>query len=124
EFAEELAFRVGARADQIDAADLGGLAFGDGDVDADAVALERRDRGLHLGRVHAVREILALHLELGLLEHAAIEDAPSAMPISRSTLRTVSGSNSFMPEKSICAIAGRSSTKTTRTSLSTSSRTS
>ena len=33
---------------------------------------------------------------------------PSARPFSRSTLRTTSGSNSFMPTKSICAIAGRS----------------
>ncbi len=49
---------------------------------------------------------------------------PSAMPSSRSAFFTLSGSNSFMPTKSICAIAGRSCTNTTSTSLSTSRRTS
>ncbi len=48
----------------------------------------------------------------------------SAMPSSRKALRNCSFSNSLMPEKSICAIAGRSWTYTTRTSFSTSSRTS
>jgi hypothetical protein len=49
---------------------------------------------------------------------------PSARPFSRSTLRTASGSNSFIPEKSIWATAGRSWTNTTSTSFSCSRRTS
>ena len=46
------------------------------------------------------------------------------MPFSRSALRTLSAGNSFMPTKSICAIAGRSATETTTTLPSTSTRTS
>ena len=49
---------------------------------------------------------------------------PSASPSSRSTRLSVSLSNSRTPEKSTCAIAGRSSTSTTSTPLSTSRRTS
>ena len=49
ELAEQLLLRERLGAHQIDAADLGDVAFRHRDVDADAVALERRDGGLHLG---------------------------------------------------------------------------
>ena len=49
---------------------------------------------------------------------------PSAMPISLSALTITSFSNSFIPTKSICAMAGRSCTTTTMTPPSTSIRTS
>src|SRR5258708_5447161 len=75
ELVEQLALAKGVRADQVDAADLGDLALGHGDVDADAVALERRDGGLHLGGVQAARQILPLDLELGVIEQRTVEDA-------------------------------------------------
>src|SRR5690606_19000666 len=43
--------------------------------DADAIALERRNRRRDLYAVLAAREVLALELLLGALEHGAIEDA-------------------------------------------------
>ena len=62
-------------AHQVDAADLGDLALGHRDADADAVPLERRHGGLHLRGVQPARQVLALDLELGVLEHRPVEDA-------------------------------------------------
>src|SRR5467141_3503647 len=75
EKAHQLALRERLRADDADAADFRHLAFGDRDVDADAVALQRSDGGLDCGRVIAVRKVLALDLLLGEVEHRAVEDA-------------------------------------------------
>ena len=58
----------------IDRANLGNGAFVYRYVDRDSVSLERSHRGLHLRAIAPLRQILALQLQLRLVEHRAIED--------------------------------------------------
>ena len=60
ELVEQLGFAEGLRADDIDGADLRHLVLGHDDADADAVAFQRRDGGLHIRRIPPFRQVLAL----------------------------------------------------------------
>jgi hypothetical protein len=80
EFVGQRLFRNRLRADEVDRADLRHRALGHREVDADAVALERRHGRLHLGRVPAARQVLALQLLLGGLERGAVEYPPLRDP--------------------------------------------
>ncbi len=62
-------------AGELDRADLGDVAFLDRDRDVDAIALDRRDRGLDLHAIEAARQILATQFLLGALEQRSVVDA-------------------------------------------------
>src|SRR5262249_1414137 len=75
ELVEQVALAEYFIADDIDLMDLGHLAFGDVEVDGDAVPLQRRNGGRNFHRVHAARQVLGLELLLGFFQQAAVEDA-------------------------------------------------
>ena len=60
--------------DDVDALDLGDIAFLDGEVDPHPVTLERRDGSLQVHAVEAARKVLALELLLGLIQQGAVEN--------------------------------------------------
>src|SRR5690606_610867 len=72
---EQLLLAVCPASDEADRRDARVRALLDRERDADAIALERRNRRRDLYAVLAAREVLALELLLGALEHGAIEDA-------------------------------------------------
>jgi hypothetical protein len=121
---EQVRFLEGAGADDVDLLDLGDLALYHGKIDADAIALQRRDGRRHLNRVVALRKVLALEFLLRALDHGAVEDARLGEADIAQALLEVFGLEGLEPVNSSEAMAGRSSSTTTSTCPSISRRTS
>jgi hypothetical protein len=104
---------------------VGGFAFFDGQRDADAIALERRDRRRDADRVSAARQVLALELLLAAFEQAAVEDATfREADVAHRALDRVLVELLGAGDIEMEAIAGALRGTTTSTSPSTSRRTS
>ena len=113
--AQELRLAERLVADDVDAGDLRRVAFDDGEVHRDAIALLRRDSGGDLRRVFAFRDVLALHFLLGAIERRTVEDLRLGQSDGLNAFLSVSVSNSLLPVTSILLIVGRSWTKTINT---------
>ncbi len=70
---EQRRFAEHRGAGDADVLDLGGVAFGHREGDADAVAFQRRHRRHHLGAVEAAAQILALDFLFGTVYQRAVE---------------------------------------------------
>ena len=75
---EQFAGFEGFVAEDADFADFCDVAFFHGEVQADAVALQRGDGGGDLRAVFAAREVLAFELLLGAFQRGAVENQPFA----------------------------------------------
>jgi hypothetical protein len=106
EQAEQRRSRRTPGADDADLADARRVALGHREGDVDAVALERRDGGHHLGAVQAARQVLALDLLLGAVDQRAVEGQALADAGVLQRLEQRSLSNSFRPTKLTLAMIG------------------
>jgi hypothetical protein len=72
---EQVGLAIALAADDVDLAYLGDVAFGHGEIHADAIALQRRNGRRHLNRIVSLRKILPLQFLLGALDQGTIENA-------------------------------------------------